>query len=86
MSKNSLMLSNMQLNLNIFLLQLMKNHILWLILQITQKKQINKSKKELQKLKGSSRKNMPESIKLSLNNYKKTVKRELRSLQEKKKF
>ena len=64
----------------------MKNHILWLILQITQKKQINKSKKELQKLKGSSRKNMPESIKLFLNNYKKTVKRELRSLQEKKKF
>jgi len=29
---------------------------------------------------------MPESIKLSLNNYKKTVKRELRRLQEKKKF
>lgn len=82
MSKNSLMLSNMQLSLNKFLLQLMKNHIL----RIVQKKQIKKSKKELQELKGSSRKNMPESIKLSLNNYKKTVKRELRRLQEKKKF
>jgi hypothetical protein len=72
----------MQLSLNIFLLQLMKNHILWLI----PRKQINKSKKELQELKGNFRRNMPESIKLSLNNYKKIVKRELRRLQEEKKF
>jgi hypothetical protein len=76
------MLSNMQPNLNIYLLQLMKNRILWLI----PRKQINKSKKELQELKENFKKNMPANIKLSLDNYKKNVKRELMRLKEKKKF
>jgi hypothetical protein len=72
----------MQPNLNIYLLQLMKNRILWLI----PRKQINKSKKELQELKENFKKNMPTNIKLSLDNYKKNVKRELMRLKEKKKF
>ena len=60
----------------------MKNRILWLI----PRKQINKSKKELQELKENFKKNMPTNIKLSLDNYKKNVKRELMRLKEKKKF
>ena len=72
----------MQLNLNIAILLLTKNHILML----KQKKAIKKSKKELPESKENLRRNMPESIKPSLNNYKKTVQRELRRPQEEKNF
>jgi hypothetical protein len=72
----------MQLNLNILLVQLMRNHILRQI----PSNQINKSMKELQELKDNSRKSIPESIKPSLNNYKKTAKRELKKPQEEKNF
>jgi hypothetical protein len=40
----------------------------------------------LQELKENFKKNMPANIKLSLDNYKKNVKRELMRLKEKKKF
>jgi len=51
-----------------------------------QKKAIKKSKKELPESKDNLRRNMPESIKPSLNSYKKIVKRELRTPQEEKNF
>jgi hypothetical protein len=53
---------------------------------LKQKKAIKKSKKELPESKENLRRNMPESIKPSLNNYKKTVQRELRRPQEEKNF
>jgi len=49
-------------------------------------KLMNKLKKELPGLREKSKKNMLESIKPSLNNYKKTVKSEQRRPQEKKNF
>jgi len=76
-SKNSSMLFNVQLNLNIVLLLLTRNH---------KKNAIKKSKKELPESKDNLRRKMPESIKPSLNSYKKNVKRELRRPQEKKNF
>jgi len=60
-SKTLLMLSDVLQYLKILLIKIMMDHIL--------KKQISKSKKELQELKNNSRKSTLESIKLSLNNY-----------------
>jgi len=68
------MLSNAQQNQNIVLLLPMRNHILMLM----QKNLKNRFKKELLRLKENLRLNMQESIRLSLNHYKITVKIELK--------